>query len=98
MAPRYDFVVEAVRYSLDGQIALLRGYQRIDSTYTDRRLISRQQALEMLRAGKKLAAGMRRVYLASTFDISSPIVSKGDWIITEGAPSGRDLLRGVPVF
>jgi len=38
------------------------------------------------------------VYLASTFDVSAPIVSKGDWIITEGAPSGRDLLQGVPVF
>jgi len=98
MPSKIDLVVEAVRYTADGRIDLLRGYLRIDATYTDRRIFTRDETVALLKKGKKVSAGQRQALLASTFGATVPIVLVNDSLITEGAPAEHDLLRGVPVF
>jgi hypothetical protein len=52
---KIDGVVEAVRYTPDGHIAMVRVYKRLGATFTDRILLSREELLVLLRAGKHYA-------------------------------------------
>jgi len=82
MPSKIDLVVEAVRYTADGRIDLLRGYLRIDSTYTDRRIFTRDEIVALLKKGKKVSAGQRQPLLASTFVMTAPILLVNDSLIT----------------
>jgi|GEM_PF-165169 len=66
--PRYDGVIEAVRYKPDGQIAWVRAYERRGPTFSDRVLIDRRELIERLKAGKVFVVGKRLPLLASTFE------------------------------
>lgn len=102
MPIKYDVVIEAVRYTPEGQIELARGYERRGATYSDRVLLTRAELVKRLKAGRKMAAGKRLPLLASTFELGAPIVLSGarsaEVIITRDAPAGRDLLVDVPLF
>ena len=102
MATRYDAVIEAVRYTPEGQVELARGYERRGATYSDRVLFTRVELVKRLRAGQKMASGKRVPLLASTFELGAPILLAGaraaEVIVTQGTPRERDLLDGVPLF
>lgn len=102
MPIRYDAVIEIVRYTPEGQIELARGYERRGATYSDRVLFTRDDLVKRLRAGKKIAGGKRLPLMGSTFEIIAPITLAGargaEVIITRDAPTGRDLLKDVPLF
>jgi len=56
----YDIVLEAVHYGPDGRtIEWARGYERIFSHYSDRRLYTRKDLIRALRQGKRIAVGPR---------------------------------------
>ncbi len=102
---KYDGVIEAVRYASPGRVAVVRGYLRRGPTFTDRVLISREELVQRLQAGKRFFAGKRQEFLASTFEVSNPIslVEKDgqSYLATSGAPAergGGDFLAGVPLF
>lgn len=102
MATRYDIVIETVRYTPEGQLALARGYERRGSTYSDRVLFTRADLVKRLRSGQKVASGKRIPLLASTFEHGAAILLAGprasEVIVTQGAAPERDLLEGVPLF
>lgn len=100
---KFDIIIEAVRYSQDGSIQFARGYQRRGDTYSDIRLFSRDELIQALKNGKKIAAGKRQPFLATTFEIHDTIsLSKGNDhpILLTGsqAKGSQDHLKGVPIL
>ncbi len=100
---KYDGVIEAVRYAPPGRVAVVRAYERRGPTFSDRVLISREELVRRLQAGKRFVAGERQAQLASTFTVASAIclVEKDGqkYLATADAPLiGSDSLAGVPLF
>jgi hypothetical protein len=101
MASKVDGVIEAVRYTADGRIALVRGYERRGAIFSDYVLISRDRLVEQLQKGKKFFTGTRRKFFAGTFETrASVMLVKKDgkeWVAT-GKDAARDQLDDVPLF
>jgi len=99
---KFDGVIEAVRYTPDGRIALVRAYERRGATFSDHVLIDRQALIERLKKGKRFVVGQRKAYWASTFEIGKPVgyhTRDGKGVITtDGQASEKDFLAGVPIF
>ena len=100
MAKKFDGVVEAVRYK-DGQIEVVRAFERRGAAFSDRVLIERHELLERLRKGKKFVTGQRKELLAGTFDVgkSVQLVQRdGTEFVSTRENAERDELEQVPVF
>jgi len=100
---RYDGVIEVVRYTPEGKISTVRMYERRGATYSDRVLVKRADLLQRLRAGKKLAVGVRTISMASTFEVRNEVRLAGsrgqEWIVAgKEISSGCDDLQGAPIF
>jgi hypothetical protein len=100
MAKKFDGVIEAVRYK-DGQIEVVRAFERRGSAFSDRIMIPRRELLQRIKDGRKFVVGQRKILLAGTFETGKPIqvVSRGgqDFISTRG-DADRDELEQAPVF
>jgi hypothetical protein len=100
MAKKVDGVIEAVRYK-DGQIEVVRAFERRGSAFSDRIMIPRRELLQRIKDGRKFVVGQRKILLAGTFETGKPIqvVSRGDqdFISTRG-DADRDELEQAPVF
>jgi hypothetical protein len=97
--PKFDGVVEAVHISPDGNIDWARTYLRRGPTFSDYILMSRQDLIEHIKAGKKFIIGRRVAKLASTFEEVAPVrvVQKdGTEVLVSGdnPPNGGDHLEG----
>lgn len=95
-----DGVIEAVRYK-NGQIVMVRAYERRGSSFSDRVLINRKDLLERLKSGKKLVTGSRKELLASTFESGKPLQvvrRDGKEFVATREGVERDELEQVPVF
>jgi hypothetical protein len=101
MAKKFDGVIEAVRYK-DGQIEVVRAFERRGAAFSDRIMVPRHELLERLKDGKKFVIGKRREFLAGTFDIQDKplqVVDRGGQeIIATRADADRDELEQAPVF
>lgn len=99
---KVDGVVEAVRYTPQGQVAWVRAYLRRGPTFSDRLLLDRQALVDQLKAGKRFFSGSRLTYLAGTFELRQPLQlqqKNGQVIVVAGAAQAeRDHLEGVPVL
>lgn len=99
--PKYDGVIEAVRYNPAGEIQWVRAYVRRGPIFSDRVLLDRAALLEQLKAGKNYMAGRRIPLMAGTFEVSRPVrlAKNGDRevIVTGEAQSDRDGLEEVPI-
>jgi len=100
MARKPDGVIEAVRYK-NGQVAMVRAYERRGATFSDCILIERKDLLERLQKGAQFVVGLREHLRASTFRLGrSVLLAKQDgheWIATR-PDATRDELEGTPVF
>ncbi|MEW5829797.1 MAG: hypothetical protein AB1846_12965 [Chloroflexota bacterium] len=99
--PKFDGVIEAVRYDKDGRILLVRAYERRGAAFSDRVLIDRAKLLEKLKQGRKFFTGQRKEYWAGTFDLGKPVerlAFHDKEFITTSGQSGRDLLENIPLF
>ena len=100
MAKKYDGVIEAVHYK-NGQIVVVRAFERRGSAFSDRVLIDRKALLERLKDGKTFVIGTRKELLAGTFEVGKPvrIVTRDskDFISTRDG-ADRDELEQAPVF
>ena len=72
MAKKFDAVIEAVRYK-NGQIVVVRAFERRGSAFSDRVLIDRKELLERLKDGKKFIVGRRKELMAGTFEEGKPV-------------------------
>lgn len=98
---KFDGIIEAVRYTRNGQIEFVRAYERRGATFSDRVLLDRKTLLERLKSKKQFVTGQRKELNASTFarERNVQLVKNGDkeWIATR-ADASRDELEGVPVL
>ena len=100
MAKKVDGVIEAVRYK-DGQIEVVRAYERRGAAFSDYLLIDRKELLDRIKSGKKFVTGTRKEYMAGTFEEGKPVqVVKRDGkeFIATLADADRDNLETAPVF
>lgn len=100
MTKRIDGVIEAVRYR-NGQIAMVRAYERRGATFSDWLLLDRKTLLERLRQGRQFVTGSRESLLASTFKVEKPIrlvKANGNEVIATRENAERDHLEDTPLF
>src|SRR6185503_6987747 len=101
MAKKFDGVIEAVRYK-NGQIEVVRVFERRGATFSDRVMVPRHELLERLKNGQKFVIGKRREFLASTFDVQDKPVQvvdrNGKEIIVTRNDADHDELEQAPVF
>lgn len=100
MAKKFDGVIEAVRYK-NGQIVVVRAFERRGSAFSDRVLIDRRELLERLREGRKFIVGKRKQLMAGTFEEGKPVqvVSRdGKDFIATNPQASADELEQAPVF
>jgi hypothetical protein len=100
MAKKYDGVIEAVRYK-NGQIVLVRAFERRGAAFSDRVMMDRKELLEKLNDGKTFIVGKRKELLAGTFEEGKPVqvVSRdGKEFISTSQQTDRDELEQAPVF
>jgi hypothetical protein len=101
MAKKFDGVVEAVRFK-NGQIEVVRAFERRGAAFSDRILIPRTEFLERLKRGQKFFVGRRKEFLAGTFEIQDKpvqIVNRdGQEIISTNSNADHDELERAPVF
>ena len=100
MAKKVDGVIEAVHYK-DGQIEVVRAYERRGAAFSDRELFTRQELLEYLKKGRKFVTGTRKEFLAGSFEIGQPVqvvMRDGKEFIATRADANRDMLEPAPFF
>jgi hypothetical protein len=100
MAKKIDGIIEAARYK-NGQIAVVRAYERRGAAFSDRVLIDRKDLLERLKDGKQFLTGVRKEFWGGTFDEGKAVkvVSSGDRdFISTRDGADRDELEETPVF
>ncbi len=100
MAKKFDGVIEAVHYK-NGQIVNVRAYERRGGAFSDRVLIDRKELLERLKNGKQFVIGVRREFLAGSFDESKTVrlvTHAGKDFIATRAEAEHDELESTPVF
>ena len=101
MAKKFDGVIEAVRYK-DGQIEVVRAFERRGAAFSDRIMVPRHVLLERLKAGKKFVVGKRREFLAGTFDVQDKPIQMvdrdGKVLIATRKDADHDELEQAPVF
>jgi hypothetical protein len=101
MAQKLDGVVEAVRYAPDGQVAMVRIYERRGPTWSDRQLMDRDTLIQKLRAKKRYFIGQRVEFMAGTFQVTDAVrlLSQGGKdILATAASADHDSLKGAPLF
>jgi len=100
MAKKFDGVVEAVRYK-DGQISVVRAFERRGAAFSDRIMMDRKELLDRLKDGKKFVTGKRTEFMAGTFERGKPlqVVSRdGQEFISTRSDAERDELEQAPFF
>lgn len=100
MAKKFDGVIEAVRYK-NGQIVVVRAFERRGAAFSDRVLMDRKELLERLKEGRRFIVGKRKELLAGTFEEgkSVQVVSRdGKDFITTSSSAEHDELEQAPVF
>ena len=95
---KMDGVIEAVRYTSEGRIMVVRAYERHGAVWSDWVLLDRQELLERLIQGKRFFTGKRKSYLGSVFNTGAIVHENHDNIVTNGQAGSQDMLSGVPVF
>jgi len=107
---KFDGVIEAVRYAKNGEIALVRAYERRGLIWSDQILLGRQDLVERLKQGLRFVTGLRKPFLGGVFEIKKTVHytergKSGFIVATDGAttaseqhPEGRDALPGIPIF
>ena len=101
MAKKFDGVIEAVRYK-NGQIEVVRAFERRGAAFTDRIMLNRNEFLDRIKKGKKYVVGKRKEFLAGTFEVQEKSVQvvdrNGTEIISTRAEADQDELEQAPVF
>lgn len=100
MAKQIDGVIEAARFK-NGQIAMVRVFERRGAAFSDWFMLDRKSLLERLKQGKSFVTGHREEFMANTFQHNLPVflvqANEREFISTrENAEA--DLLENVPFF
>lgn len=101
MAKKFDGIVEAVRYK-NGQIEVVRAFERRGAAFSDRIMLNRQEFLNRLKKRQKFFVGKRKEFLAGTFEVQDKPVQvvngDGKEFISTRSDADRDELEQAPFF
>jgi hypothetical protein len=101
MAKKFDGVIEAVRFT-NGQIEVVRAFERRGAAFSDRILVPRKELLERLKRGQRFVVGKRTEFMAGTFEVQDKSVQildrDGKEIISTRSDADHDELEQAPVF
>jgi hypothetical protein len=100
MTKKIDGVIEAVRYK-NGQIMMVRAYERRGATFSDRVLLDRKTLLDRLQKGQQFVTGSREEFRASTFKVGKSVIvlnQDNHELLSTSANATRDELEETPVF
>ena len=79
----------------------MRAYERRGPIFSDYVMLTRQELVTQLKAGKRFVVGQRKRYLAGTFDVSHSlqlVQRDGSELLVAGdLTADRDHLAGVPL-
>jgi hypothetical protein len=99
---RYDGVLEAAHFKPDGQLDWVRVYVRLGPIFSDRILMSRQDFIKELKAGKRYWVGERIHNMGGKFNVIQPVnlVQKDNdpIIVLSDSHASKDELTGVPII
>ena len=95
---KMDGIIEAVRYTANGKINVVRAYERRGAAWSDQILLERKDLVERLNKGKHFVTGQRKPYLGSLFETGPAVRLAGEHVVSDDRPPARDLLAGVPIF
>jgi hypothetical protein len=95
---KIDGVIEAVRYTPNGKISMVRSYQRRGAAWSDHVLLTRPELIQQLKNGKRYVTGTRKKDLGGVFEMGASVRLADDHISTESQASVREFLAGVPLF
>jgi hypothetical protein len=98
---KFDGVIEAARYTRNGQIDFVRAYERRGFGFSDRVLLDRKTLLERLKAKKYFVTGTRREFMGGTFERGHAVnlvTRDGRDLVSTRADAAEDTLEGVPVI
>lgn len=88
MAQKLDGVIEAVRFTRDQKIDMVRAYLRRGVAFSDRVLLDRNALLEEIKKGKRFYTGRRKELWAGSFDL--------DKVVRRVASNGKEFLTTRP--
>jgi len=99
---KVDLVLVSVRYRAEGRtLEYARGYARQGAVWSDLRLLTREQLLQMIRSGSRVATG-RVATLEGDFVVTGRVKFTAgqeaeELLSVDGVRSDRDNL-GLPLF
>ena len=97
----YDGVLETAHFKPDGQLDWVRVYVRRGPIFSDRILMSRQEFIKELKAGKRYWVGERIHKMGGKFNVTQRvnlIQKEGNPVIfLSDAHATKDELTGVPI-
>ena len=100
--PKFDGVIQAVRYDDQGQILWVRGFLRRGPIWSDHVQLDRQELLDKINAGLLLMTGERILYFGSTFETTNPVkivkVDQKEILVAGDEGAKTDSLEGVPLI
>lgn len=95
-------VIEAVRYTDEGQIDLVRAYERHGFVFSDLIVLDRTSLYDRLQDGAHFVVGERKLFYGNDFDLAEPIRLDGkkdaERIIAGKSQGNQDHLAGAPEF
>jgi hypothetical protein len=100
---KFDGILEAAHLNSDGQLVWVRVYERENASFTDRIILSREEFIKQLEAGKRYMLGERILHLGGTFNVSKPVnLVKKDGkqliVVGEAQDATQDELTTVPII
>ena len=98
LTQEYDGVIEAVHRLPDGKVEYARLYLKRGATWSDHQLISRDDLIAHIKAGKKYILGERKALLGSTFTPLEPIHYQNDTLLSGSQNEAAGDLADAPVF
>lgn len=100
MTKKIDGVIEAARYK-NGQIMVVRAYERRGASFSDSVLLDRKTLLERLQKGRQFVIGSREELRASTFKTGKSVMivmQDGRELLSTRENATRDELEETPFF
>ena len=100
--PKYDGVVQAVRYDDQGQVLWVRAFLRRGQIWSDHIMLDRNELIEQIKSGKQIVVGERIPLLGATFETTVPIkvvkTNSHEVLISGDTQANSDSLEGVPLI
>jgi hypothetical protein len=100
--PKYDGVVQAVRYDDKGNVLWVRAFLRRGPIWSDHIQLDRNDLIDKINSGMTIMTGERLPYYGSTFETSTPVkvvkINSHEILIAGDVQGESDCLEGVPLI